>query len=328
METTETCPAELSTDAESKRATHPLLWILDDLWQYAAHNFYTIRREFGWGSWLLSVWRHLRVFLVLRDAIALLRTQTYAQHARGGFPRPLLHFCSARNYLRKGLSIKERIELARDHTETERSLFGEEYFSQVYEQQPVQLWSHYRNGHHFHLMLKLAGRALPEGDLQLTLLVDDEPLHKLGFSWMPDPVSRAPSVFVARNQSRWRKDTWVLDAFEAAFPNNSAMMFTYAALQGMAKAAGSSRIFAVRTEQQIAHKSTSPASFANSYTEFWKKLGGVDEHKEIGISVPIPFFLTPIHDVPSKHRRRAIQRREYWANLEASSERTIAALMR
>lgn len=328
METTETCPAELGIDAPSKRALHPLLWIVDDIWHYAAHNFRAIRREFGWGSWLLSIWRQLRVFAVLPDAIALLQTPSYAHHAREAFPRPLLHFCSARYYLRKGLSTKERIDLARDHVDTEHSLFGETYFSRIYEQQPLQLWSHHQNGHHFHLMLKLAGRALPEGDLQLTLLVDDEPLHKVGFSWMSDPVFDAPSIYVARNQSRWRKDTWVLDAFEAAFPNNSAMMFTYAALQGMAKAAGSTRIMGVRTEQQIAHKSNSPSSFSNSYTEFWKKLGGADDQNAIGISIPIPFFLTPIHEVASKHRRRAIQRREYWANIEASSERTIASLMR
>lgn len=299
-----------------------------DIWLSAAYSFRDVRREFGWVSAVVSALRPMRALLVLFATRRLLQSPAYLTLARDTFAKPLLHFCSAKHYLRKNISLTQRASIAQAHADAEQRLFNEHFLSRIYSDRHLELWRHSHEGRTHRVILNLAGRRLPEGDLQLTFLVDNEPLHKIGFTWIDGSNDRETTAFIARNQGRWRKDSWVLSAYNEAFPQNSAMMFTYAALQGILLAIGCSRVFGVRTEQQIAHKSNSPSSFANSYSEFWKKLGGIDQPDQIGISIPVPFFLTPLEDVASKHRRRAIQRRAHWKSIEVSARDVMTACLR
>lgn len=278
--------------------------------------------NYGWKSWALCIARSLRVALNLRTTIRILSTETYQTYGRGALARPLVHQLFSRHYLRKNLSPKYRGQLALEHTKFERTSFDCEYFKAIYEDHGLNLWTHDTEHATFRIVLRLGGRSVPEGDLRISLLVNDEPLSQIGFTWVRSGDGMVP--FIARNQSRWRQDRWVLEAFEKAFPQNSSMLFTYAALQGLARTVKSKCILAVRTVDQIVYKASEPKSFANSYDGFWEKLGGCNT-EGLGFSIPIPFHVTPLEEVASKHRKRAIRRRENWQAIEKSTIQQMSA---
>ena len=222
---------------------------------------------------------------------------------------------SGRDYLARGLGVRERMRCVLAHYRFEDATFSGTYRQAVHHDGLV-LWQHLDGGDggSFVLRLEHAPRIDPEGELTLSLLADGTVLHRLSWTWVEGAVVGVdlPVVpFVTRNAGLWRDAGGAFEAFERVFPNNSPSFFCFAALQGAAQALGFDRVVAVRGNAHVAYEAAQDKAFENAYDGFWRILGGAELDAR-SFLVPLPFYLKPLQDMPSKHRKRAAQRREHW----------------
>jgi hypothetical protein len=275
------------------------------------------RGEAGLASWLLDIARSARVLAYYRDHRDLCRLGVYRRHVAGPANDDPFHHLSHRDYLIKGMPARRRVQAVLSHYRFEETTFNDAYLQAVYGARCLPLWQHEAevDGQlaSFMLQLEMASRSNAEGDLTVALVADGQCLHRLSFSWLDGRMLGldAPVVpFIARNQGRWADAGAAFDAFERVFPNNSPSFFCFAAMQGIAQALGMDKVMAIRSDAHIAYDPDPNMHFANAYDGFWKILGGVETGA--GYVIDLPFYVKPLADMPSKHRKRAAQRREHW----------------
>jgi uncharacterized protein VirK/YbjX len=288
------------------------------------------RTGYSFSSWMLSVARSLRVLAYYREHRALCRLGVYRNHVAQPSNDDLFHHLSHRSYLMKGLPARARVQAVLSHYRFEDATFNDAYKAAVYGQRCLPLWQHESgegpDAHRFTMQLEMASRSNAEGDLTLALVADVTCLHRLSFSWLAGSMVGvdAPVVpFIARNQGRWVDSGAAFEAFEQVFPNNSPSFFCFAAMQGVAQAVGIDKVVAIRSESHIAYDPAPEKHFANAYDGFWKILGGTDMADGVGYLIPLPFYVKPLADMPSKHRKRAAQRREHWRLICESARATL-----
>jgi hypothetical protein len=285
------------------------------------------RGQYSLTSWLLCIARSLRVLLYYRDHQALCQLDVVRNYVASVAGDDLFHHLSHRDYLVSGLTPRQRVQGVLTHYHFEETTFNSDYKQAVYRDGGLTLWEHTQDEHRFLIRLEIASRANAEGDLTIALVADDKCLHRLSFSWVDGAMAGVPSPmvpFVARNQGRWVDSGAAFEAFERVFPNNSPSFFCFAAMQGVAQAVGMNQVVAVKCTAHIAYDPSEVKHFANAYDGFWKILGGVEMPGKTWL-VALPFYLKPLADMPSKHRKRAAQRREYW---RAIGEAARSALQR
>jgi uncharacterized protein VirK/YbjX len=290
------------------------------------------RSEYSFPSWLLCIARSLRVLAYYRDHRDLFQLGVYRKHVAAPPNDDVFHHLSHRDYLIRGLSARRRVQAVLSHYRFEETTFNEAYMEAVYGQRSLPLWQHQapaNAGHDassFMIQLEMASRSNAEGDLTVALVADGKCLHRLSFSWLEGRLLGldAPVVpFIARNQGRWLDSGAAFDAFERVFPNNSPSFFCFAAMQGIAQAVGMEKVMAVRSEAHVAYDPDPDKHFTNAYDGFWKILGGVDMIGGSGYLIGLPFYVKPLADMPSKHRKRAAQRREHWRLIGDSARSTL-----
>jgi uncharacterized protein VirK/YbjX len=278
------------------------------------------RSQNSLGSRLMGVLRSLRVLGYLREHRALCGLHVVAKHVAVSGGDDLFHHLTHRDYLVKGLGVRERVAAALSHYRFENATFDDAYQHAVYGLRRLPLWRHEADGSTFTIQLEMTARGDAEGDLTVALVVDGICLHRLSYSWIDGRTAGVdiPTVaFVVRNQGRWIDAGAAFDAFERVFPHNSPSFFCFAALQGIAQAAGMDRLVAIRAVDHVAYDPDPEKHFDNAYDGFWKILGGAELPAGGGASVqgyliPLPFYVKPLSEMPSKHRKRAAQRREHW----------------
>jgi len=276
-------------------------------------------------SWTQAVLRSARVLRHYRAHAALCRLDVYRNHVltpANGDPFPHL---GHGGYLMRGLRTRQRVQCALSHYRFEETTFDAVYKAAVYGGGGLILWEQTVGEHAFLIRLESAPRMRAEGDLTIALVADGKVLHRLSYSWIEGRFAgvAAPLVaFMARNQGRWTDSGEAFDAFEACFPNNSPSFFCFAAMQGLARAVDMEQVMAVKCTAHIAYDPDEIQHFANAYDGFWKILGGV-ELPDGAWRVALPFYLKPLADMPSKHRKRAAQRRDNWRAIEASTRSTL-----
>ncbi len=286
------------------------------------------RREAGFASWLLSIARSARVLAYYRDHRDLCRLGVYRRHVARPSNDDPFHHLSHRDYLIKGLSPRHRVQAVLSHYRFEETTFNEAYLQAVYGARGLPLWQHEAevDGQlsSFMIQLEMASRSNAEGDLTVALVADGRCLHRLSFSWLDGRMVGLgmPVVpFIARNQGRWADSGAAFDAFERVFPNNSPSFFCFAAMQGIAMALGMDKVMAIRSDAHIAYDPDPDKHFANAYDGFWKILGGVEAGS--GYVIGLPFYVKPLADMPSKHRKRAAQRRAHWRVIGDAARATL-----
>lgn len=283
------------------------------------------RSQYSLTSWILCILRTLRVLVYYRDHEALCQLDVVRNYVALPPNDDLFHHLSHRDYLVKGLSPRQRVQCALAHYNFEETTFNAAYKQAVYRDGGLVLWEHQHEEHRFLIRLEMASRANAEGDLTLSLVADDKCLHRLSFSWMDGTMAgvQAPLVpFIARNQGRWTDSGAAFEAFEQVFPNNSPSFFCFAAMQGVAQAVGMDQVVAIKCTAHIAYDPGEVKHFANAYDGFWKILGGVEMPGNTWL-IALPFYLKPLADMPSKHRKRAAQRREHWRMIGESARGTL-----
>jgi hypothetical protein len=286
------------------------------------------RGEAGLISWLLDIARSARVLAYYRDHRDLCRLGVYRRHVAGPANDDPFHHLSHRDYLIKGLPARRRVQAVLSHYRFEETTFNDAYLQAVYGARCLPLWQHEAEADgqfaSFMIQLEVASRSNAEGDLTVALVADGQCLHRLSFSWLDGRMLGldVPVVpFIARNQGRWADAGAAFDAFERVFPNNSPSFFCFAAMQGIAQALGMDKVMAIRSDAHIAYDPDPDKHFANAYDGFWKILGGVETGA--GYVIDLPFYVKPLADMPSKHRKRAAQRREHWRAIGDAARATL-----
>ncbi len=282
-------------------------------------------RDCGVAPWVQCVVRSLRVLLFWREHQALCRLDVVRNYVAAPSNDDLFHHLSHRDYLVRGLSARERVQCVLSHYRFEESTFNNAYKHAVYAAGGLTLWQHDDGANRFMIRLEMASRRNADGDLMIAFLANGAYLHRLSFSWVDGALAgvAAPVVpFVARNQGRWTDSGQAFAAFELAFPNNSPSFFCFSAMQGVAQAAGMAQLVAVKCHAHVAYDPAQVRHFANAYDGFWKILGGV-EMAGPGYLVALPFYQKPLADMPSKHRKRAAQRRECWRAICEAARTTL-----
>lgn len=245
-------------------------------------------------------------------------------HAPGA---TLIEHVRGRDYLARGLAPRERLRCVLSHYRFEEATFSGAYRQAVYGGGGLALWQHEADGSSFTLRLDMAPRHDPEGELTVSLVADDKVVHRQSFTWVDGALFGVPLPivpFVTRNEGRWNEAGDGFEAFERVFPNNSPSFFCFAALQGAAQALGIDRVVAVRGHAHVAYEAAEDKAFENAYDGFWRILGGAESDARSYL-ITLPFYLKPLQDMPSKHRKRAAQRREHW---RAIGDSTRTALLR
>ena len=279
------------------------------------------------GAFMPGLVRSLRALRYWREHQALRRldlVRRFVAPAQGGDP---FHHLGQRNYLANDFSARQRVQCALAHYRFEDAAFGNAYHQAVYAPTGggLALWQHDSGEHTFVMRLAMSPRAEAEGELTLSLLAGGSCLHRLSYTWVDGQLAGVdlPTVpFVTRNQGRWSDSGPAFDACELAFPNNSPSFFCFAAMQGVAQALGIDQVVAIKCTSHIAYNPLDVKHFENAYDGFWKILGGV-EMPGRSYLVKLPFYLKPLADMPSKHRKRAAQRREFWRAIGDATRSTL-----
>jgi uncharacterized protein VirK/YbjX len=279
------------------------------------------RARDAWSTSILRAARSLRVLYYLREHAAMCRLAVVRDHIARAAPNDLFHHLTQRGYLLRGLSARRRAQSALFHYRFDEATFSAAWKHAVYRNGGLPLWVHHANGSTFVIRLEMAARLDAEGDLTIAMLADEKVLHRLSFSWVDGTLFglAAPVVpFIARNQGRWTDSDAAFAAFEAAFPNNAASYFCFAALQGVARTLGMTRALAVNSASHIAWSPSDAPHFVNAYDRFWTVLGGVP-HDATCYRIALPLPVTPLAQKASRHRRRAALRRANWQAIDTSA---------
>jgi uncharacterized protein VirK/YbjX len=270
--------------------------------------------------------RSSRIFFFYRQHIELCSVNVYANYLVPTGSYDVFPHLSRRHYLSKDLDLRQRVQCLLFHCKYEDASFDACYKQQVYFEGGLLLWEKIVDGTTFRIRLVLADRYAAEGDLSVSLTVDDERLHSVSFSWVTGELAGgAPvGIFIAANQGRWRKDHEYHDKFNAAFPQNSPNFACYAALQGVAQAVGASEMRAVSSRRQVCHDPGEIRNFDNAYESFWETVGGRAEASGDYV-LPVPQPMKPLSEVAAKHRKRAANRRATLTEINEGAARAVAA---
>ena len=280
------------------------------------------RRHYPFASWAACIMRSLRVLLFRRAHVELLAMDVYRNYVTQVHD-DVFHHLSHRNYLARGLSLRQRVRCVLTHYRFEEATFDAAYKHAVYRDGGLVLWQHETDGSKVEIRLGMAQRLNAEGDLTLTLLANGRRVHRLSFSWVDERFAGTagagmPAIlpFIARNQGPRADAPEAVDAFRRAFPPNSPVVttpgfFCFAALQGIAQALGMDQVVAVKSARHCAFTPAGDKHFANAYDGFWRILGGT-EMPGRAWHITLPFHVKPLAEMPSRHRKRAAVRREQW----------------
>ncbi|MDB5748901.1 MAG: hypothetical protein JWP72_3749 [Massilia sp.] len=292
---------------------------------HLTRHWLTHRRRLPFSSWVLSTLRSARVMLFYRDHAALCQLDVYRNYVMASPNDDPFHHLSHRGYLVRGLTARQRVQCVLSHYRFEETTFNAAYKQAVYAAGGLTLWRHVVGENEFLIRLEMASRMNAEGDLTLALTADGKVLHRLSFSWIDGRIAGVPTPlvpFIARNQGRWTESNDAFEAFERCFPNNSPSFFCFAAMQGVAQAVGMEQVLAVKCSSHIACDPVDVKHFANAYDGFWKILGGIEMPGKAWL-IALPFYLKPLADMPSKHRKRAAQRRDCWRTIGDATRGTL-----
>lgn len=300
--------------------------------RYLARYWYVSLRHYGMRAWAASVLRSLRVLRWPGYHRTLCGCTVYRRYVVNDADADIFHHLSHREYLSRDFTPAQRVACMLDHYGFESSAFDEEYQRKVYGGGGLRLWQHVAGGHEFSIWLKTNQRYLGEGDLNLVMRLGDETLHRIGFNWVNATIATLHAAmvpFIARNQGRWRDDVSdaLYAAFEASFPNNSPAYFCAAAMAGLAAAVGARQLLCVKSDMALSFVLRSKQVYRTAYDSFWDAFGGTHAGKGCHV-IPVPFQFKDIQTLASKHRKRAVVRRAWWADIRSAAHETLHAHIR
>jgi hypothetical protein len=198
------------------------------------------------------------------------------------------HHLSHPDCLARGLRLRQCVRCVLIHYRFEEFAFDAAYKRAVYRDGGLLLWHHEdgAGGCAFAIRLEMSSRANADGGLTISASAGGVCLHRLSFSWVGGDFAGVDTPilpFLARKQGQHAGTADALAAFERAFPHNSPRFFCFAALRGIAQALG------------------------------------MDEVAGRGWRIALPLRFTPLDELPSRQRKRALTRRAHWGAIGESA---------
>ncbi len=297
-------------------------------------------RQFSLGAACVACARVLWFAVAARRLLHSVRNEhAYRDHVVG-LPNPdAFGFVAHRSYLVQGLSPRERALAALQHYRNESAALDGSYHEAVYHAGGLRLWRLEDQGTAFELRLMPGNDVLYEGGLSVTFFVNGQRVAVLSYSnvdpallgWGAPPGGpggEAPGLvpFVARRQSSREE---YRQAFTRTFGRGTPGHLAIAALEGIALAQGSTRLLGIPARQHPAYRFTVARGcpgLENMYDGFWRSLSG--EPGERAWSIPLPLQPTPLDELNSNNRRRALRLRAHQAAVRDAAFRAYRPHLR
>lgn len=294
---------------------------LADLWSVAWEG----RADYSPGAAALRALRMSRVLAWGEAHQRLAANPVLQAHVATVAPGDALFWLAHQFYLARGLSSRDRVDLALSHYGFEAERFGACYLRQVYDEGGLTLWRAEVAGVVYDVRLMPGNDVLYEGGLSVVLHVDGGRVCVLSFSWVPERIAlgqggEAVLPLIARKQLAG--DRSYQAAFNKAFDQTMPATLCLAALCGVTAAVGQDRMVGIATDRHPAMTPDHKERFEAAYDEFWAGLGG-QRTSPLGYVMDVPLRLTPIESLDRSRRRRAMARRGHMDALCQSARATI-----
>jgi len=252
--------------------------------------------------------------------------QLYALNRRGSFLRvdPLM-FLWRKHYLSRFFGVRDRIDSTLLHYRHVLDNFDATFRKLVYHGNGLALFEDQVGDMRVTMRLVASENHRCdrcEGDVTVVVDVNGQDACYASYTFVNAASFGLPAgktLFVTRIQLMPGREL-----FRQCYRNNSPQYFCLAAIAGIAKANDIDAIAAIKSEAQIAFKDKHASSFRNSYCNFWGQFGARSIDRQAYI-LDVPPALPPLNCVLSKHRARAVARRDHWASIMGRTEAAIRA---
>lgn len=258
-------------------------------WTFAATHALQVSRMF-WNPW-----RQIRINTVLAH-------RSTKAFARANLRLQLKYLVE---YASRALSTQQRWTLLCKHYEFLQRYFSATFFQQIFASE-ICLWTSAAAETTISIVLDFPHLMHTEGDLRITMKLDDAPIYRLIFVVGSGDIFDSPQknvilVTCIQGLAETRLLRIAANACEQVHPSDLLM----SALGGFAQACSIETAFGIKTADQIAN--TGKIYF--SYEEFFEKYGA--SYGCGGLyRFTVPFLQKEMHTISSNHRSRTRRKRE------------------
>lgn len=271
-------------------------------WTFSASDALHVARLF-WNPW-----RQMRVNTVFAHG----STKSFA---RANFRLQLKYLVE---YASRALSTQQRWTLLCKHYEFLQRYFSATFFQQIFASE-ICLWSLATAETTISIALDFPHMMHTEGDLRITMKLDDAPIYRLIFIVGSGEIFDSPSkdvvlVTCIQGLAEARSLRIAANACEQVHPSDLLM----SALSGFAQACGIETAFGIKTSDQIANTGRIYFSYEKFFEQYGAFYGGAGVYR-----FTVPFLQKEIHAISSNHRGRTRRKRDFKCQV---AQETIASL--
>jgi uncharacterized protein VirK/YbjX len=278
----------------------------------------------GYLGLLSTAGRMLRVGLGYASHRTLVRTirEGSASKLLETYPRVVYRYTLT--YLSSNIERQRRFEMLKGHYQFINDRFDRVLFDQILDN-AFTMWTGEVEGRQ--LSVSMSGPCLVtihrEGDLVLTIKMDDLPLYRVGFSFVPTNSlelgqatgmpATSYTIYVGQVQGVSGSFDQIRECTKLCH-DIAPQDLLLSALAGIATAMGIDSIVGVDDEHNISFEKISKSAASFNYQSFWSRYNAhVTEGKHH--VVPVPFHEKPIQLIQAKHRKRTLTKRAFKADI-------------
>ena len=188
---------------------------------------------------------------------------------------PWMMFKYLTDYLKVGLSRKERASILTHHYTLLGNHMSEQFFRTIVDGR-LQLWQTFVGDHAYRIFLTFPHTNHDEGDLALIFRADATDLYTLSFTFGPGSIAglAAPNVmYIARVQGKGGALDLIRKATKECLDISPAALLL-AAAEGIATELNLGQIVGISASNQISAEVSPPGGLVAAYDDFWIAVGG------------------------------------------------------
>jgi uncharacterized protein len=264
------------------------------------------------------LWRALTNIRTHRQVLQLLKLPAFAQPVQAN-PKFAFKYLT-QDYLVQGFTVAERAACFLHHYRRLNATLPDCLLRQILNAD-VTLHEVAAAGGRFAVTIGLSRPYYKEGELSLSLLVDNEVVFVLSFTIVPGWVLKsdvAEILLITRIQGMkgcYEQIALATKAMHDVAP--SALLL--AALQGVGTAFGIGELAAVSAVRQTSYTEDTAADFQNAYDDFFLNVG-LDKNADGFFMSPIPLEEKPLAAIKQGHKLRTKKKRAFKQRILAACE--------
>lgn len=249
----------------------------------------------------IDPWTHLQV------AKALRRREIRPVLAAA----PWMMFKYLTDYLKTGLSRKERASILVRHYTLLSNQAHEQFFRKIVDGR-VELWQEFVGDHAYRILLTFPRETHFEGDLALVFRADSTDLYTLSFTCGPGDIAGLPEsnvMYIARVQGKGGALDLIRHATKDCLDISPAALLL-AAAEGIAMELNLEQIIGISGGTQISLERAMPRDLLTPYDEFWIAVGGQRVAGDM-YHLTVPLAEKPLQLIQRSHRPRVRRKRAF-----------------